>query len=166
MPVHLRKDPKKSPQEKSPLANGINTEPKADLNQPARKNSSLHTFFSDLSVGMRENLREKSGHFDPLSQSIHRSLKNDLDCLIEKLHPRERMVIKLRFGLDGHKSHRLVEIGKQLNLTRERVGQILENAFMKLKSSHRGKSLSAYLKADNPWERRVESLSLQPFQPG
>ncbi len=52
---------------------------------------------------------------------------------LAKLTPREQRILRLRFGMDGARPHTLSEIGKQLNLTRERIRQIEAGALRKLK---------------------------------
>jgi RNA polymerase sigma factor (sigma-70 family) len=52
--------------------------------------------------------------------------------LLEKIDPREATILKLHYGLDGNKSMSLKEIGRKLNLTRERIRQIRRDALIKL----------------------------------
>jgi RNA polymerase primary sigma factor len=58
--------------------------------------------------------------------------KEYLYKLLEQLKPRQQQVIILRFGLEGHEEHTLAEIGRILNVTRERVRQIEKRAFRTL----------------------------------
>jgi RNA polymerase primary sigma factor len=62
-------------------------------------------------------------------------LRNRVHCVLEQLSDRERTVVQLRFGLDGHRAHTLGEIGEQLQLTRERVRQIEAEALAKLRKT-------------------------------
>lgn len=66
-------------------------------------------------------------------QIIERLNNVQLRYIVESLDKRERDIVKLRFGLDDNKIHTLEEIGKILNLTRERVRQIEKRALEKLK---------------------------------
>ncbi|MDO4582592.1 MAG: RNA polymerase sigma factor RpoD/SigA [Planctomycetia bacterium] len=63
-------------------------------------------------------------------------LKKDTLAIIQeelqKLPPKEAMVLILRFGLEGHEEHTLREVGEKLNLTRERVRQISQKALHKI----------------------------------
>ena len=61
--------------------------------------------------------------------------KEEVTELLESLSDRERQVIRLRYGLDGGRTHTLEEIGEQLNVTRERVRQIEAKAMEKLRAS-------------------------------
>jgi len=56
-----------------------------------------------------------------------------LGDLIERLHPRERNILRLRFGLDGGEEKTLEEIGAEFGLTRERIRQVQNEALAKLR---------------------------------
>jgi RNA polymerase primary sigma factor len=56
-----------------------------------------------------------------------------LGSLLGVLTPREQVVLKLRFGLDGQPRHTLSQVGKALAITKERVRQIQEQALQKLR---------------------------------
>jgi RNA polymerase primary sigma factor len=62
-------------------------------------------------------------------------LRSHVQDVLEKLTERERTVVQLRFGLEGHRAHTLGEIGAQLQLTRERVRQIEAEALAKLRQT-------------------------------
>ena len=77
-------------------------------------------------------------------------LKNDLkiqiDKVLDQLNEREKAVIRMRFGLlDDESDRTLEEIGKELNVTRERVRQIESSAIKKLKHPKVGRSLKNYM---------------------
>ena len=62
------------------------------------------------------------------------SLREGLDAALKSLKPRERAILRLRFGLTSdHKEHTLDEVGKAWSLTRERIRQIEARALAKLK---------------------------------
>ena len=63
---------------------------------------------------------------------------DELDAALDELTPREREVIRLRYGLDGNEPRTLEEVGRTLEVTRERVRQIESSALVKLRK--RGKS--------------------------
>ena len=65
----------------------------------------------------------------------------ELRALLEELTPRERHVVHLRFGLDGEDERTLEEIGRSLELTRERVRQICAEALDKLNRATRARRL-------------------------
>ncbi len=61
------------------------------------------------------------------------------------LTPREAKVLKLRFGLEDGKSRTLEEVGKEFNVTRERIRQIEAKALRKLRHPSRSKKLRDYM---------------------
>jgi RNA polymerase primary sigma factor len=61
--------------------------------------------------------------------------REEVDALLRKLTPRERMVMRLRFGLSGGGGRTLEEIGRQLNVTRERIRAIEAKALRKMREA-------------------------------
>ena len=75
----------------------------------------------------------------------HDDLRNRLIKLLDDvLEPRERIVIYMRFGLDGYMKKTLDEIGKSLNVSRERIRQIESKALRKLRLSSKSRSLEGF----------------------
>ena len=72
-------------------------------------------------------------------------LKEQLNDVMKTLTPREAKVLRLRFGLDDGKSRTLEEVGKQFNVTRERIRQIEAKALRKLRHPSRSKKLKEYM---------------------
>lgn len=72
--------------------------------------------------------------YDPAEKMQQQDLHEAVEEFMEYLSDRERQVISLRYGLDGGDGHTLEEIGKVLNVTRERVRQIQQKAIRKLRS--------------------------------
>lgn len=68
-------------------------------------------------------------------------LKEELEEAMASLTERERNVIKLRFGLDDGKTRTLEEVGKEFNVTRERIRQIEAKALRKLRHQAEAESL-------------------------
>ena len=64
---------------------------------------------------------------------------------MDTLTPREAMVLKLRFGLEDGKARTLEEVGKQFDVTRERIRQIEAKALRKLRHPSRSKKLRDYM---------------------
>jgi RNA polymerase primary sigma factor len=60
-------------------------------------------------------------------------LKENLNEMLDFLTPRERKIIKMRFGLEGGDVHTLEEVGKEFGVTRERIRQIEAKTLEKLK---------------------------------
>ena len=77
---------------------------------------------------------------------LKHDLKNQIDEVLEQLNEREKAVIRMRFGLlDDESDRTLEEIGKALNVTRERVRQIENSAIKKLKHPKVGRKLKNYI---------------------
>lgn len=82
----------------------------------------------------------------PPSDSASYSLLREQLCnILRTLTPREEQVIKLRFGLEDGRPRTLEEVGKQFNITRERIRQIEAKALRKLRHPSRSKTLKDYL---------------------
>lgn len=77
-------------------------------------------------------------------QVLHSALASEVNALLETLPPRERKVLRMRFGMDG-KPQTLEEVGKQMNLSRERIRQIEKKAKGRLKARARLKAVRDYL---------------------
>ena len=83
------------------------------------------------------------------AQSVERTvmqarLKEQVDEALRKLPEREEQVLRLRFGLDDGRERTLEEVGREFNVTRERIRQIEAKALRRLRSNHRGKMLRDY----------------------
>ncbi|MCD7907322.1 MAG: sigma-70 family RNA polymerase sigma factor [Clostridium sp.] len=72
-------------------------------------------------------------------------LREEIDSMLQGLNERERQVIKLRFGLENGKPLTLEEVGRQFNVTRERIRQIETAAFRKLCNPVRSKKVRDFL---------------------
>jgi RNA polymerase primary sigma factor len=76
---------------------------------------------------------------------LDNSLKMEIERTLSTLNDREAEILRYYFGLNGMNAHTLEEIGKALDLTRERVRQVKEKALKKLQNIHRNKLLKSYL---------------------
>ncbi len=76
-------------------------------------------------------------------------LKRELDAALETLTDREEKVLRMRFGLLDGKSRTLEEVGKEFNVTRERIRQIEAKAIRKLRSPNRSKKLKDFHNGSN-----------------
>ncbi len=81
----------------------------------------------------------------PSDMASHTLLKEQLGEVLSTLTPREEKVLKLRFGLEDGRSRTLEEVGKEFNVTRERIRQIEAKALRKLRHPSRSKRLKDYL---------------------
>ena len=81
----------------------------------------------------------------PHDAASYTMLREQLEEVMNTLTPREAKVLKLRFGLEDGKSRTLVEVGKEFNVTRERIRQIEAKALRKLRHPSRSKKLRDYM---------------------
>ena len=81
----------------------------------------------------------------PVDEAGRQLLRRELFSVLKSLTPREERVITLRFGLEDGRAHTLEELGKEFNVTRERVRQIEAKALRKLRHPSRAKRLRDYL---------------------
>ena len=81
----------------------------------------------------------------PQDAASYTMLKEQLEEVMKTLTPREAKVLRLRFGLDDGKARTLEEVGKQFNVTRERIRQIEAKALRKLRHPSRSKKLKEYI---------------------
>ncbi len=102
-------------------------------------------------VGSEEDGRfgdfiEDKSSASPIESVMKEDLKHQIDDVLDQLNEREKAVICMRFGLMKDESDRtLEEIGKELNVTRERVRQIESSAIKKLKHPKVGRKLKNYI---------------------
>lgn len=81
----------------------------------------------------------------PADSASHTMLKEQLADVLSTLTPREEKVLRLRFGLEDGRQRTLEEVGKEFNVTRERIRQIEAKALRKLRHPSRSKKLKDFL---------------------
>ncbi|HIV86892.1 MAG TPA: RNA polymerase sigma factor RpoD [Candidatus Pygmaiobacter gallistercoris] len=81
----------------------------------------------------------------PAEAASHTLLKEQLSDVLKTLTPREEKVLRLRFGLEDGRPRTLEEVGKEFNVTRERIRQIEAKALRKLRHPSRSKKLRDFL---------------------
>ncbi len=81
----------------------------------------------------------------PSDAATRQLLKGQIDEVLSTLTPREQRVLQLRFGLEDGRSRTLEEVGKEFNVTRERIRQIEAKALRKLRHPSRSRKLRDYL---------------------
>ncbi len=81
----------------------------------------------------------------PVEVATQNLLREQLLAVIETLTPREQKVIRLRYGLDDSHPRTLEEVGKEFNVTRERIRQIEAKALRKLRNPNRSKKLVDFM---------------------
>jgi len=107
---------------------------------------SLETPVGDEDDGRFGDFIEDKTTLSPTDAVLKDDLNNQIDEVLDQLNEREKAVIRMRFGLLEDESDRtLEEIGKELNVTRERVRQIESSAIKKLKHPKVGRKLKNYI---------------------
>ena len=92
-----------------------------------------------------EKVREIEGAMSPDDYAANELLKDELNDVLLELTDREEKVLRLRFGLDDGRTRTLEEVGREFNVTRERIRQIEAKALRKLKHPSRSKRLKDFL---------------------
>jgi len=105
----------------------------------------------EMPVGDEESSRlgdfvEDTAIAGPDEVVMHGLLREDIEDVMRTLSDRERMVLKMRFGLDDGHPRTLEEVGREFRVTRERIRQIEAKALRKLKHPTRARKLREYLK--------------------
>ncbi|KAK9273067.1 hypothetical protein L1049_017874 [Liquidambar formosana] len=104
----------------------------------------------DQKIGINQNLKPSEVIANPDAETaedllIKQFMKQDLEKVLDTLNPREKQVIRWRFGLEDGRMKTLQEIGELMGVSRERIRQIESCAFRKLKNKRRTKHLQQYL---------------------
>ncbi|MBS0367451.1 MAG: RNA polymerase sigma factor RpoD [Proteobacteria bacterium] len=100
------------------------------------EDSHLGDFIEDQSVA------------SPIDQATTESLRETTHAVLAQLTPREAKVLRMRFGIDMNTDHTLEEVGKQFDVTRERIRQIEAKALRKLRHPSRSEQLRSFLMDD------------------
>ncbi|MBR3692670.1 MAG: sigma-70 family RNA polymerase sigma factor, partial [Clostridia bacterium] len=82
---------------------------------------------------------------EPAESASFTLLKEQINDVLGTLTPREEKVLRLRFGLEDGRTRTLEEVGKEFNVTRERIRQIEAKALRKLRHPSRSKRLKDFL---------------------
>jgi len=90
---------------------------------------------------------EDVGTLTPDDAAVYASLRNVTSEILEGLTPREAKVLRMRFGIEMNTDHTLEEVGKQFDVTRERIRQIEAKALRKLRHPTRSERLKSFLEA-------------------
>jgi RNA polymerase primary sigma factor len=90
---------------------------------------------------------EDTYSISPMEASLQSGLRSVVGELLDGLTAREAKVLRMRFGIDMSSDHTLDEVGKQFDVTRERIRQIEAKAIRKLKHPSRSEKLRTYAEA-------------------
>jgi RNA polymerase primary sigma factor len=85
----------------------------------------------------------------PIDAAIYDSLRGATSDILDSLTQREAKVLRMRFGIEMNTDHTLEEVGKQFDVTRERIRQIEAKALRKLRHPSRSEKLKSFLDSEN-----------------
>ena len=88
---------------------------------------------------------EDNATLAPVDAAVYASLRDATSEVLESLTPREAKVLRMRFGIEMNTDHTLEEVGKQFDVTRERIRQIEAKALRKLRHPTRSERLRSFL---------------------
>ncbi|MCH5153158.1 MAG: RNA polymerase sigma factor RpoD [Clostridiales bacterium] len=124
---------------------GISPEKVVEIQKIAQDPVSLETPIGEEEDSHLVDFIEDTKAAPPSDVAAQAMLREQLIQALHKLTPREEKVIRLRYGLDDGKQRTLEEVGKEFNVTRERIRQIEAKALRKLRNPTKSKKLRDYL---------------------
>ena len=107
------------------------------LDAEVNNGDNSHTSFGDF--------QEDTLYGRPDENAIDEAMSNDIEYVLNTLRPNEAKVIRMRYGLNGHKPMSLKEVGEECELTKERIRQIEKHALVRLQHPTRARRLEAYV---------------------
>ncbi len=111
----------------------------------AKEPISMETPIGDDEDSHLGDFIEDGNILSPLDSATVNGLTNTVTSLLEGLSPREAKVLRMRFGIDMNTDHTLEEVGKQFDVTRERIRQIEAKALRKLRHPSRSELLRGFM---------------------
>ena len=123
----------------------VTEEKVAEIQKIAQEPISLENPVGEEEDSTMANFIEDESVKSPVEVATQNLLREQLLGVIETLTPREQKVIRLRYGLDDSHPRTLEEVGKEFNVTRERIRQIEAKALRKLRNPNRSKKLVDFM---------------------
>ncbi|MCD8027965.1 MAG: RNA polymerase sigma factor RpoD [Erysipelotrichaceae bacterium] len=127
------------------LMDGMTPEKVREIQKISLEPVSLETPIGEEDDSHLGDFIEDEGAMSPDDYAANELLKDELNEVLLELTDREEKVLRLRFGLDDGRTRTLEEVGKEFNVTRERIRQIEAKALRKLKHPSRSKRLKDFL---------------------
>ncbi|MCG2584398.1 RNA polymerase sigma factor RpoD [Massilia sp. TS11] len=111
----------------------------------AKEPISMETPMGEDGDSMLGDFIEDNATLAPLDAALHASMRNVIKEVLDSLTPREAKVLRMRYGVEMSNDHTLEEVGKQFDVTRERIRQIEAKAMSKLRQPSRADKLKTFL---------------------
>lgn len=124
---------------------GISVDKVVEIQKIAQDPVSLETPIGEEEDSHLVDFIEDTKAAPPSDVAAQAMLREQLIQALHKLTPREEKVIRLRYGLDDGRQRTLEEVGREFNVTRERIRQIEAKALRKLRNPTKSKKLRDYL---------------------
>ena len=124
---------------------GITAEKVREIIKVSQQPVSLETPIGEEEDSHLGDFIEDQSAMAPADAASHQMLKEAVNAVLDMLSDREQKVLKLRFGLDDGRTRTLEEVGREFDVTRERIRQIEAKALRKLRHPRRAQSLKDYL---------------------
>ncbi len=124
---------------------GISEEKVVEIQKIAQDPVSLETPIGEEEDSHLVDFIEDDKTVAPSDVAAYAMLKEQMISVLHKLTPREEMVLRLRYGIDDGRPRTLEEVGKEFNVTRERIRQIEAKALRKLRHPSKKKRLEDFL---------------------
>jgi RNA polymerase primary sigma factor len=115
----------------------------------AKEPISMETPIGDDDDSHLGDFIEDNNTLAPSDAALHASMRGVVKDVLDSLTPREAKVLRMRFGIEMSTDHTLEEVGKQFDVTRERIRQIEAKALRKLRHPSRSDKLKSFLEAGN-----------------
>ena len=111
----------------------------------AKEPISMETPIGDDEDSHLGDFIEDTNVMSPVENTVDINLSETVRDVLAGLTPREAKVLRMRFGIDMNTDHTLEEVGKQFDVTRERIRQIEAKALRKLRHPSRSEQLRSFL---------------------
>ena len=114
----------------------------------AKEPISMETPIGDDADSNLGDFIEDTNTLAPQEAALHDSMRDVVKDILDSLTPREAKVLRMRFGIEMSTDHTLEEVGKQFDVTRERIRQIEAKALRKMRHPSRSDKLKSFLEED------------------
>ncbi|MEI7426627.1 MAG: RNA polymerase sigma factor RpoD [Betaproteobacteria bacterium] len=114
----------------------------------AKEPISMETPIGDDEDSHLGDFIEDGNTLAPAEAALHESMRDVVKDILDSLTPREAKVLRMRFGIEMSTDHTLEEVGKQFDVTRERIRQIEAKALRKMRHPSRSDKLKSFLEED------------------